>query len=167
MDYQLKAIGKLCHATGEPLAPGTECHSALVEQGGELVRLDFVATEWPGPPQGTVADWLCRVPDAEQETRAPLDPESLFELFEELLDEASPSREQLTYVLALLLIQKKRLRIEDSVRVDETDVLLLSGSHGEGPFELRDQDLSNSEIEKLQIELNAHLNPSSPHDQAA
>jgi len=163
MDYQLKPIGKHCHATGESLVPGALCHSALIEQQGQLVRLDYLATAWPGTPQGAIADWTCRVPDSTEETRAPLDPESLFELFEQLHDEASPSRAQLTYVLALLLIQKKRLRIDDTLLDEDDDVLILSGSGGEGPFELRDQDLSDAEIETLQHELNSYLKPQIKH----
>lgn len=159
MDYQLKSIGKHCHATGEPLTPGSRCHSALVERRGELVRLDYLATAWPGPPDGAIADWLCEVPSSTEVAHTPLDTESLFELFEELLDEASPGREPLVYVLALLLVQKRRLRIEETGQAAESETLLVSGSQGEGPFEIRDQNLSNTEIERLQQELNGLLLP--------
>ena len=46
MDYHLKPLGKTCATTGKPLAPGSVCHSVLVERDGMLMRLDFSDEGW-------------------------------------------------------------------------------------------------------------------------
>lgn len=158
MEYQLKPIGKVCAATGEPLAAGTGCYSALVLRGGELVRLDFAEHRWNGPPEGTVGYWKTTVPAAEPVARRRLDPDSLMRHFEQLCEEDRPATEKLRYVLALMLLQKRRLEL-DGIRRDEDGVecLTLVGTRGEGTFEVRDQRLDEDEMDQLQKELGGEI----------
>lgn len=157
MDYQVKPLGKKCAGTGADLVPGTVCRSVLVEQEGELVRLDFSPEGWKGPPPHVVGMWKSVVPIPAQTHRNPLDPAHLMSFFEELTEEANPVRERLRYILALLLVQKRRLRVDGSTTVGEEAYLQLSGTRGEGAYEVRDFVLSEEEVEALQAELNAHL----------
>ncbi len=61
------------------------------------------------------------------------------------------------YVLSLLLMQKKRLKLERSDVQDDHTLLRLVGSQGEGPYVIRDQQLSDDEIQQLQQELTATI----------
>ncbi|MEX0704327.1 MAG: hypothetical protein WD069_19660 [Planctomycetales bacterium] len=158
MDYSLKPIGKTCAATGAPLAAGAPCYSALVHRGGELVRLDFAESAWTGPPEGTVGFWRTIVPAAEAEKKKPLDPDALMRHFEQLAEEDSPATEKSRYVLAILLLQKRRLEIEGVRRDDGNDYLQLAGARGEGTFEIRDLHLDGDELDQLQTELGGRLN---------
>lgn len=157
MDYHLKPLGKTCAATGDDLVPGTGCVSALVEREGELVRLDFALDQWNGPPEGTIAHWRRAVPEQTADRSRPLDPDSLLSCFEQLHEEASPATEKLRYVLALLLLQKRRLHVEGTHVDGETEYLELVGSRSEGPFLLRDQQLAPDEIKALEDQLKTHL----------
>ncbi|MBD3676098.1 MAG: hypothetical protein HUJ26_21525 [Planctomycetaceae bacterium] len=159
MDYQVKPVGKTCAATGEPLAPGERCHSVLIEEQGEVVRFDYSSEGWPGtPPEGFLAHWQTTIPEEEQSDQPQqLDGETLFEFFEQIIEDANPAQEKIKYVLALLLMQKKRLKLERSDVDGEQTFLRLSGSQGEGPFLIRDQQLSNDEIQQLQLELTATI----------
>jgi len=157
MDYHLRPVGKTCSVTGEELAPGSHCHSVLIEREGELIRVDFSADAWDQPPEGTVAHWRCVVPEPESTKAKAIDTEGLMRYFEQLVEDANPAQEPLRYVLALLLLQKKRLKLEGSRLDNETEVLELTGSRGEGPFQVCDQHLTAEEIQGLQQELNAHL----------
>jgi len=157
MDYHLKPIGKVCAATGADLTPGTTCHSVLLEEHGQLTRIDYSAEGWDGPPVGTIAHWKCVVPETESGDAKPLDTEGLMRYFEQLVEDANPAQEKFCYVLALLLLQKKRLKLEGSRDMDGTEALELIGSQGEGPFELRDQQLTGDEIQSLQESVNVHL----------
>ncbi len=157
MDYRLKPVGKTCASTGDELVPGGACYSALVEQQGELVRLDFSEVGWTGPPEGTVGYWRTVVPNADSRRDKPLDTEALLRYFEQLCEDTNPAQAKLAWVLSLLLLQKRRLHI-DGARIDgEIEYVQLSGSRGEGPFEVRDQNLSEEEIEQLQQSLTAQL----------
>lgn len=157
MDYQLKPLGRICAATGEDLVPGTLCHSVVVERDGELTRLDFSEAGWAGPPEGTIGHWRCLVPEPAAAKPRTVDPEELMQYFEQLCEDGNPVQETFRYVVALLLLQKRRLRLDGSRQDGEIEYLQFVGSHGEGPFEVRDQDLQPDEVEALQGELNAQL----------
>ncbi len=157
MEYQFRPVGKKCAATGEELAPGSLCHSVLVERNGELERLDFSEQGWSGPPSGTIGAWTCVVPKPAEVRHEPLDASALMSCFEQLVEEASPAREGLRYVLALLLVKKRRLRLEGS-RVDGNDEYLqLAGAQGEGAWEVRDLNPTDEEVQQWQRELNVYL----------
>jgi hypothetical protein len=159
MDYQVKPVGKSCASTGESFSPGEHCHSILIEEQGEVVRFDYSLEGWPGePPEGFLAHWQTQIPEEQQSDQPkPLDAEALFEFFEQIIEDANPAQEKIKYVLSLLLMQKKRLKLERSDLDDDQTMLRLSGSQGEGPYLIRDQQLSDEEIQQLQQELTAAI----------
>jgi hypothetical protein len=157
MDYQLKPLGKTCSQTGKPFGPGDVCYSAVVEKGNEWVRVDFSAGAWIGPPEGALGYWRLTLPAREQTRRRALDPDALLRQFEQLAEDANPAREKFRYVLALLLVQRRRLRIAQTRNDAEGPVIQLVGMQGEGPFEVRDQQLTESEIAALQEELETSI----------
>jgi hypothetical protein len=156
MDYHIKPIGKTCAATGDELVPGSRCYSVLVEQDGQRIRLDFSEGGWNGPPEGTIGFWRAIVP--EEQAKAPsFDSDAMLRCFEQMSEGTNIAQEKLKYVLALLLLQKRRLKIEGSRQDGEIEYLEVIGSQGEGPFEVRDHHLEDDEIKQLQAELNAYL----------
>ncbi len=157
MDYRFKPISKNCAKTGKPLVPGSVCYSILVERNGDLERLDFSEEGWEGVPKEAVGFWKCRVPVPEVKDAARVDSETLMQLFEQLQESPNPQQERLAYVLALHLLQRRRLKLDDTAVVEESDMLQLIGSRGEGPFAIRDQKLTQTEIVELRGVLNRHL----------
>jgi hypothetical protein len=157
VDYQLKSIGKTCAGTGELLEAGSTCHSVLVERNGELIRLDYSEEGWNGPPEDSVGEWVALVPDDTPKPKV-IDKEALMRYFEQLSEDPNPAHDQMHYVLALLLLQKRRLKF-DGQRTDEdgNEFLQVIGSKSEGPFEVADQNLDDTEIANLQATLNAQL----------
>ncbi len=155
--YHLKPIAKTCAATGKEFVPGAECYSALVERDGQWIRLDYTEQGWSGPPQGTIGHWQSVVPKPSEAKARPLDADALMRNFEQICEDASPSQDKFRYVLSLLLLQKRRLTVDGSRQEGEVEYLQLSGTRGEGSFEVCDQNLQDEEIETLQRNLNAHL----------
>jgi len=82
-DYDIRPLGRKCSATGADLAPGTICHSVLLERDGKLVRLDFSEAAWTGPPDGALGAWKCLVPQPATVRREPLDSTALLRSFEQ------------------------------------------------------------------------------------
>lgn len=157
MDYHVKPLGKTCAATGKPLLPGSVCHSVLVERDGNLLRLDFSEEGWTGPPPGNLGAWTVEVPAAADPKTVRIDPEAAFRYFEQLSEEASPVHERTRYALALVLLQQRKLKLENVRFDDDDEVLELSGVHGEGNFEVHNYHLDDTESQKLQAELKAQL----------
>ena len=157
MDYQFKSIGKTCAGTGQALQPGSRCHSVLVERDGQMYRLDFSEAGWKGPPEDAIGEWISVVDDETPKPKT-IDAESLMRYFEQLYEDANPAHDEIRYVLAVMLLQKRRLRLDGS-RTDEDgeEFLQFVGSKGEGPYEIPDQQLTEEEILALQNSLNEQL----------
>ena len=157
MDYSFRPIGRSCAATGAELTPGTLCRSAVVERDGRFERLDFAASAWTGPPEGVVGHWRSRVPVPTAPQARKIDADELFRQFERLEETGHEQVRRLRYVLALLLLQKKRFELEGSRSEGDADFLILVGTKGEGPFEVRDERLGPDEIGAVQRELLAQI----------
>ena len=156
MEYHVRPMGKTCAATGHPFPPGAAVRSALVEDDGRHVRLDFLLSEWAEPPANTVGHWAAKVPDAEPDDDAPLDADDLLNLLDALGDAADAGNDRqvrLRYVLALLLLEEKRVELHEDRESADGRVLVFVGTGGEGPFEVRDLDLPRDEIDGLEATL--------------
>lgn len=160
MEYQFRPLGKKCAATGAELVPGSVVHSVLVQRDGDLVRLDYSPEGWTEPPEGALASWVCSVPLVAVNRNALLEPQRLQGLFDELTEEYQPANERMRYVLALWLLQKKRLRLEGSRATDDeedAEFLQLVGASGEGLYEVQDFRLSAEEMKAAQEQVYARL----------
>lgn len=153
MDYHLKPLGKTCAVCEEAFKAGECVHSIVVQRNDHLERQDISDECWAGAPDDLVAHWRCIVPEPEHKRAVQLDPDSMLAYLEQLVENADPEQDKLKYVLALFLLQKRRLKLDGSTG-DGGEFLQLTGSRGEGPFEIRDQQLSETEIVNLQAELN-------------
>ncbi|MGQ9503886.1 MAG: hypothetical protein ACUVQG_02115 [Thermogutta sp.] len=85
--------------------------------------MDYSAEAWHGPPNECIAWWRTQLPTIGQKKRwAPS--EVMLRLFEELAD--SPDQADMRYVLGLLMIRRRILRLEGSRQTeDNTEVLTL------------------------------------------
>ncbi|MCA9118030.1 MAG: hypothetical protein KDA79_23320 [Planctomycetaceae bacterium] len=157
MDYHVKPPGKTCTATGKPLEPGSVCYSVLLGKEGEFVRQDYAESAWEGPPENAVGYWRRRIPEAERAGRPQLSADELFLSFEQLSEDLNKAQEKFRYVLALLLLKKRRLKLEDSRQEEEGDWLIVSGSRGEGPYEVRDLHLPQDQLNQLEAALHQQV----------
>jgi hypothetical protein len=128
----------------------------LVDQNGELLRLDYSEEGWGQPPHGAIAHWRCEVPEPVTATKKTLDPQELMRQFEQLSEEASPAHDKFRYVLALLLVRRRRLKLEGTKIIDDQEFLEVTGTRGEGTFLVRNQQLDEAEEQKLQAALFGH-----------
>ncbi|HEY8505864.1 MAG TPA: hypothetical protein VIL46_14865, partial [Gemmataceae bacterium] len=151
--YQIQGPTRRCSASGRELQPGEKFYSVLHDEGGRLVRRDYAAEAWPGPPEGAVAYWMGRIPASGQPPRPTFNDELLWDCFEHLAGSADPKQLNFRYVLALLLMRRKRLKFEDLKRTKEGDFLVLVAPKGGGRFEVLDPHLSDEAIEEVQREV--------------
>jgi len=113
-----RPVGR-CAATGRELAPGEAYVAALVEapDGESLTRLDFAAEAWaqgarPEAPASLFAHWRSVTPEPGRPERTLIGADEVMDLFEQLEGAEQPARRAFRYVLALLLIRKRRLVYE-------------------------------------------------------
>lgn len=123
MDYEIQRCSRKCEATGRELAEGEIFFSVLMPQGRETIRHDYSQAAWTGPPEGALAWWKSQMPtrDARRARLAP--DEVLLEYFHGLADQ--PEQAELRYVLALLLVRRRILRMTDDDSPAEGELLKL------------------------------------------
>ncbi len=79
-----------------------------------------------------------------------LDVDDLMRQFEQLSDEASPAQDKFRYVLALLLLRRRRLKLDGTKLIDDQESLEVTGARGEGTFLVPVQQLDDAEVQQLQ-----------------
>ena len=123
--YELGRSSGTCAATGEPLAPGTPCVTALCEAadpseadagtpfGLFLRRLDIARPAWEAGfrPAGLFCFWRGTVQEPGKAKRILIDDEALLDLFARLEGDERPARVAFRFVLMLLLIRKRLLKV--------------------------------------------------------
>lgn len=153
MDYQLTAPSRHCILSGREILPGEKYFAALLDENGNFVRRDYAVESWQGPPQGAIAFWQSKIP-LEGATRKPVYNDSLLmDWFLHLANETEPSRQRIRYVVALLLMRRKRLKFEDLRRDAGQDTMLLRDAKSGSRYEIADLRLSETEIAAVQEEV--------------
>src|SRR5438105_1867909 len=152
-DYQIQPNTRRCASTGRELRPGERYFTALVEANGQFVRQDYSAEAWPGPPPGAFSFWSGRVP-AEHEPRKPrFDDDLLVECFERLEGQAEPGRVSFRYVVALLLMRRKRLKFEEARTEAEREIMVLRCTRTGTSHQVINPGLTQDEMMAVQEEV--------------
>ena len=142
---------RVCAATGRALAPGEAFVATLTPAPGGYRRADFAADAWPGPPPGCVAYWPGKVPAAPP--KAATYPEAtLADWFAQLGGDPDPAKARLRYVVALLLMRKKRLKFEDA-KAGRGGLLVLRDAKTGARHEVPDPRLTADELAEAEAEV--------------
>jgi hypothetical protein len=117
IDYEVQRCTRRCAATGRELRPSEEFYSTLTAEGSLVVRRDYSAEAWQGPPEGVLGWWKSHMsePSAKKLHWAPND--VMLELLEGL--EGRRDKQDMRYVLALLLIRRRVVRLEATERDEQ------------------------------------------------
>jgi hypothetical protein len=114
LDFDVQRCSRRCAVTGRELSPGETYYSALIPAGANVERRDYSSGAWAGPPDEALGWWKSQVPTAETKKAAWAPNDVMLELFDELSE--APDRADMRYVLALLLIRRRVLRLEETER---------------------------------------------------
>lgn len=152
--YPLHGPARTCVASGRELKPGERVFSVLWDREGVFVREDFAAEAWTGEPTGAVAWWMGRVPDgAARPLKPTINDDLLVDCFEHLTDTADEGRLKFRYVVALLLMRRKRFRFEDAAKRGEVEVMTVRDARTGRKHEVVDPHLAESEMDAVRDEV--------------
>lgn len=146
--FEFKRSSRKCSVTGRAFEPGENYHSVLIENSDELVRQDIGEDSWDGPPENCLAWWKSRIPDLEKGRVYWAPRDVLFSCFEHLLERRDHPEQ--TYVLAILLVQKKYLRLLDTEMTDGHEVMLLANSTTREKYQVDVVDLNETQIREIE-----------------
>jgi hypothetical protein len=122
-DWEVSRSNGRCVVCNAELAEGQEYFAALLEVATGFDRKDYCPGCWGGrQPAGHFCFWKTRVPIRERK-KQPLivNTEVLMNFFERLGNQTDAMKVRFRFVLALLLMRKKLLRYEQTMRSAEVE----------------------------------------------
>lgn len=158
VNYDVPRCSKVCATTQRELKPGERFHSVLLVENGEIKRFDYSQDGWEGPPkidteQGTtelIGYWKSQLPSP-NDNKVKLAPNDiLLNLFDQLSDQLE--KQEMRYVLVLLLIRRRVLRLEKEETVVETGekTMTVYCPKREATYRIPVCDPSEEQIEQMQ-----------------
>jgi hypothetical protein len=155
--YQVEPLKGRCAATGHVLEEGEEFYTVLFEEGDSFRREDYSAAAWSGPPEGAFCFFRGHVPVKEKRRKLLVDDDVLVNFFVRLADETAPVRVQFRFVLALILMRKRRLKYASSDVVDGVEVWTMTTPRDQTVHPVVNPRLTDDQIEGVSRELSAIL----------
>lgn len=152
-NYEIHGPARVCAATGRELKPGERAYSVLRDEGGRFVRTDYAADAWPGPPAGAIAWWAGRIPEAGRPAKPTINEDLLVDCFEHLADTTDPGRQRFRYVVALLLMRRKRFKFEDARKDGGRETLVVRDGKSGRRHEFPDPQLTDPEMDAVRDEV--------------
>jgi hypothetical protein len=152
-EYQIQANTRRCFATGRELQPGEKFYSVLFDEGGQFRRQDYSSEAWPGPPQGAFSFWTGKVQPSDGPPRPKFDDDLLLDCFCRLEGQTQADRVNFRYVLALLLMRRKRLKFEEAKVSDDVETLWLRCPRTRTQYQVVNPRLTESEMAAVQEEV--------------
>jgi hypothetical protein len=145
-----KPLGQ-CSGTGTLIEPGQEYFAALVETAEGLERRDFSADFWNQSKPNVFCYCRSRLPHPEQKKKLFIDDDMLMAFFERLAAETDPDKLNFRFVLTLILMRKRLLKYDSSIKKDGQEIwrLKVTGSGDREPVEVLNPHLSEDQIEQL------------------
>lgn len=149
-------------AAGEtPSEPG---HASLPYR-----RMDFCAACWkPEAAGGFFSFWKTAVPDEDPDKDKPLarriDTETVYEMFRRLEGQPDPEKQKFRFILALILMRKKRLRFSGVAKGPQGEHLVLEDRAENVAHKVLDPGLAEEEIDSLKGAVDRLLRGGDPEE---
>jgi hypothetical protein len=152
-EYQIQPNTRRCAVTGRELQPGDKFYSVLLEEGGQFQRQDYSSEAWQGPPPGAFSFWTGRIPANAENKPPPIDDDLLLDCLQRLEGEQEPARVNFRYVVALLLMRRKRVRFEEASTEDDQEFLVLRCIRTRQTYRVLNPRLTEEEMAAVQEEV--------------
>jgi hypothetical protein len=149
-EWKIQKRGRVCSQCARKFASEEEHYSGIVEVENRFERRDLCLPCWGRKPE-LFSFWKTRMPKIEQ--RRLEDIQAMVEFFRKLIEKPSeePSRQKVTYLMALLLARKRRVKLAGSkdgkLRVEKT-------WDGE-TIEIADPPITDAELADLRTQMEA------------
>src|SRR6266446_8248517 len=152
-EYQIEANTRRCVVSGRELKPGEKYYSVLTDEGGKFQRRDYSCECWQGPPERAFSFWAGRIPAADDDRRPKIDDEMLLDCFQRLEGDADPGRVNFRYVVALLLMRRKRFRFEEARTEGGLETLCLRCTRTRTLYQVVNPRLTETQMAAVQDEV--------------
>lgn len=152
LDFDIQRCTRRCAATERELRPGETIYSVIVAEGASVVRRDYAADAWPGAPEGALGWWKSQMPGATNRKMSWAPSDVMLHYFVEL--ESRPEESDLRYVLTLLMIRRRLLRLDETAQEpDGSETLVVFSTKNDAQYRVPVRQPSPERIEQIQQQL--------------
>lgn len=146
-----------CHATGQELTEGMTFYTALREDGETFLREDYSLEAWEAVDRAPFFSyWKGRIQpaSARRDTRLVIDTEAFYAFFRDLGESDKPHRQLFRYLVALLLVRKRVLRLDEIEKTPDGETLLLFDNRAKEELRVFSPPATPEQLEEAEAELN-------------
>ena len=156
--WQVQRSSGKCIGTENDLQPGQEYYAALIETEAGFERRDYSIQFWEENKPEVFCYWKTRLPVKEEKKKLMVDDAVLANIFERLEKEEDRVKINFRFVLALILMRKRKLKYEDAKRDGDKEIWQMKFVKDPKIHAVINPQLNDEQIEKVSQELSTILN---------
>jgi hypothetical protein len=148
-DWEInKPLGQ-CSGSGQKIEPGEEYYGALVEAEEGLQRRDFSGEYWEREKPPVYCFWKTKLAAPNEKKELFISDDMLGAFFERLANETEPEKVNFRFVLALVLMRKRRLKYDSTKTDGGREIWRLKVPGDKDLVEVLNPHLNEDQIEQL------------------
>jgi hypothetical protein len=157
-DWQYSKRNKQCDDCDYSFTDGEDVFSLLRMIDGDLQRADLCRACFDSRDEAAdVVYWRTTQHESRQSLR--LDFDMLLALLEKLLDDPRDDRKDLSYLLSLLLVRHRKLRLERVQVKGQQEVMLLRKTRTKKTFAVESREMTDERRAELSSQLTELVDP--------
>ncbi|MCX7804685.1 MAG: hypothetical protein N3A38_05785 [Planctomycetota bacterium] len=166
-EWKIKKNSGECVRCRVRFEPGRRLFSVLFDRPEGLFREDYCLECFSRDRPGDFFSfWRTTMPQPDAPKRPVINMDAIFDVFRNMRDPSEPSAARLRFLLALMLLRKKRLKLSRIVRRGGREYLVLVEPRVGAEHDVECMELTDAEMEELRDKLSAWMG-GSPADDAA
>ncbi|MFQ6035259.1 MAG: hypothetical protein ACE5NM_05355 [Sedimentisphaerales bacterium] len=142
-----------CYGSGKKIEYGEEYFGALIETEQGLERRDFCADYWQKEKPDVFCFWKTKLPQPGQKKARFVDDDMLMAFFDRLEKENEQEKINFRFVLALVLMRKRRLKYDSSRVEDGKEIWRLRITSEKEIVEVINPHLDEAQIAQLSSQI--------------
>ncbi len=143
-----RPLGQCC-GSGRKIESGEEYYGALVEGDQGLERRDFCNEYWEQAKPQVYCFWKTRLAAPDEKKEMFIRDDMLMAFFERLANETDPEKLNFRFVLALVLMRKRRLKYDSTKMDGDREIWCLRVAGEKDLVEVANPHLTEDQIEQL------------------
>ena len=148
-DWEINRPLGQCSGSGRKIEAGEEYYGALVEGDQGLERRDFCNEYWEQEKPQVYCFWKTRLAAPDEKRELFISDDMLMAFFERLANETDPEKLSFRFVLALVLMRKRRLKYDSTKRDGDREIWRLRVTGEKDIVEVLNPHLAEDQIEQL------------------
>jgi hypothetical protein len=155
--WEVQRTEGVCAGSNRKLEPGEEYYATLIDKETFFERRDYSCEYWEQHQPEVFSFWKTKIPEPSQKKKLFVDDSVLINLFERLAEEEEDLKVNFRFVLALILMRKRRLKYEDSRREGVREIWSMRFVRETETHDVINPQLTEDQIQEVSQELSTIL----------